>query len=327
MMIETERENSINMKNRTINGIAMLCFFLITSLVSCKKEDISLQSDNVLEDTESFENPTFDIEPTLVENPYSADASASANTVSMDAMATSTYVRKNLIFNFNAETSTSLTYFRNNSLTSWAFNQKCCSYSQQRSTTYARSGSYSTRYELNKYDADVFGSKRTETGRYTRSEPTAKVERWYGASYYLPSDFVYDAAAESPTQWHTTSTRYPPLAIWIQKGQWRLVQFGNLSTVLGTYEKGKWTDFVFHVKWSSGTDGLIEIWKNGVKIFSKAGKNINAGITYGAYMRSGLYKWPWKSGSTSTTKKRVLYIDDVRIGNASATYNDVVPGL
>ena len=91
-MIETERGNSINMKNRTINGITMLCFFLITSLVSCKKDDISLQSDNAVEDTESFENPTFDVEPTLVDNPYSADASASANTVSMDATATATYV-------------------------------------------------------------------------------------------------------------------------------------------------------------------------------------------------------------------------------------------
>jgi hypothetical protein len=237
------------------------------------------------------------------------------------------YQRKNLIFDFNSEAPTALGSFLNNSATYWAFQQSSSGKSVTRTAAYSRSGGFSTRYELNKTDAVVSGSKRSETGRYTKSELNPKVERWYAASYYLPVEFVSDPAAESVTQWHTTSTQYPPLSLWTQNGQWRLVQLGKTITILGNYDKGKWTDMVFHVKWSSGTDGLIEIWKNGVKIMSKTGANVNAGILTGAYMRTGIYKWPWKSGTSSTTTKRVVYIDDVRIGNAGATYNDVVPGL
>ncbi len=154
-----------------------------------------------------------------------------------------------------------------------------------------------------------------------------KVERWYGASYYLPNDYVSDAAPEIITQWHT-NVGSPPLAVWTQNGKWNMTRFGNKITSLGTYTKNKWTDFVYHVKWSKGTDGLIEVWKDGVKVFTYNGANMLSTATYGAYMRTGLYKWPWNPTSkiVSSTTQRVMYVDDVRIGNQSATYYDVAPG-
>jgi hypothetical protein len=322
------------MKNRTQNSLIVLCLFLSASLFSCKKEEAAPAMNEP--STEIFENPADIIEEPVVIGDVSSVGNLAVSNFDGEqgdgsnstALTNSTYTRKNLIFNYGAEATNSLTSFSNYSLTNWAFQQKCCTNSIQRSTAFKRSGSYSNRIELKKTDADVFGSKRAETGRYTKSEPVAKVERWYAASYFLPAtDYVYDAAAESPTQWHTSSTQYPPLAVWTQRGQWRLVQFGSQTTILSNYETNKWTDFVFHVKWSSGSDGLIEVWKNGVKILTKYGKNIDGSVTTGAYMRTGLYKWPWKGGNTSTTTKRVIYIDDVRIGNAAATYNDVVPGL
>jgi hypothetical protein len=180
---------------------------------------------------------------------------------------------------------------------------------------------------LRKTDGDVGGSKRSETIRAVKEESVAKVERWYGASYFLPGDYVYDYAPELVTQWHTAVGRYPALGIWTEKGKWRIVVLGTQAAFIGNYETNKWTDFVYHVKWSTGSDGLIEIWKNGVKVFTKAGANLGADVTTGAYMRTGIYKSPWKSGSTSYTTTRVMYVDDVRIGTASATYADVAPGL
>jgi hypothetical protein len=174
----------------------------------------------------------------------------------------------------------------------------------------------------------VARSKRCESSRGTKAEPTVRVERWYGASYFLPSAYVSDQAPELLTQWHTVAGGSPPLALWTQNGQWNILIFGKKRKIIGNYEKNKWTDFVFHVKWSPYSDGFIEVWKDGAKVFTYSGANIYKGTSYGAYMKTGIYKWPWKAGSYhSTTTKRVVYIDDVRIGNSAATYKDVVPGL
>ncbi len=322
------------MKNRTITGIAMLCLAFSTSLISCKKDDVStpVVTDNSGAATQSSdlnEDHGFDDGNLTVVGDVSAAGNLATGDNNSDNMlaATAAHVRKNLLFDFNSENTNALTSL-GNGLTTWASLHKCCNYSIQRSSTYARVGSYSTRYELNKTDAIVDASKRTESMRYSKAETNPYVERWYAASYFLPSDYVNDAAAECPTQWPTTQTFYPPLALWTQNGQWKLVQFGNAVTVLSNYDKNKWTDFVFHVKWSSGSTGLLEVWKNGTKILTKTGKNIDAGLTYGVYFKTGIYKWPWNStaGNTSTTSKRVLYIDDVRVGNELANYYDVRPG-
>jgi hypothetical protein len=325
------------MKNRSLSlcGIALLYLFFSAFFVSCQKDPVAPvdqvtspeEEQSIILDPGSIQDEisgstTDDFSGT---NPGDLSASTLTNT---SVSALSTYVRKNLRFTYTSEPSYALTTLKAYSTTAWATLAKYTSYSIQRSSAYKRSGSYSTRYELRKTDGDVAGSKRTEALRISKDETTPYVERWYGVSYYLPSDYVYDAAPEIVTQWHTTSGGNPPLAVYTQYGQWRIVQFGSVATPLGNYERGKWTDFVFHVKWNYGSGGLIEVWKNGVKVCTKYGKNIYSGLSYGAYMRTGIYKWPWKYSSSynSSTTKRIMYVDDVRIGNSYATYNDVAPG-
>lgn len=301
------------MKNRTKTGMGILCLALSAALFSCKKEPVT---------TDEFAYSKDAAGNDLLNN-VNETADASAQIIGPDA---TSYDRKNLLFNYTAESASTFTTFAYNSTSYWAYNQSCCSQSVKQSSIAARSGLYSMRFELNKTDADVFGSKRAEMSRYSKGETNPYVERWYGMSIYLPSDYATDPAPEILTQWQAY-TAHPPLAIWTQKGEWRIVQFGKTITSIGAYERNKWTDFVVHVKWSAGADGLVEIWKNGVKIYTRNGPSIASGLTTGVYMRTGIYKWPWKTWTTSTTTKRVAYIDDVRIGNAAATYNDVVPGL
>lgn len=307
------------MKNRTRNGTLMLCLLLSASIFSCKKESAS----SVEEDTPvSHVNDPSDLalpdEPPIENDGNEMAATASSVTVG---------TRKNLLFNFTTEASNSLTSLSYTSFTAYGSLQRFGTYSISRVNTSARTGSYSTRYELRKTDGLIGYGKRSEALRYSRSEPVAKVERWYAASYYLPSDYVTDAAPEIVTQWHT-NVGSPPLALWTQNGQWRITRFGNKQTILGSYTKNQWTDFVFHVKWSMGSDGLVEAWKDGVKVLTFNGPTLLAGTTYGAYMRTGLYKWPWNPTSSivSSTTKRVLFVDDVRIGNQYAKYYDVAPG-
>lgn len=307
------------MKNRTRNGMIMLCVLLSASILSCKKEDSSSTADDT---PVSYVNDPSDL-AVPDEPPIENDGNAFAATASSLTVGS----RKNLLFNFTTEASTSLTTLSYNSFTAYGSLQKFGTYSINRVNTTARTGSYSTRYELRKTDGLIGYGKRSEALRYSKSEPVAKVERWYAASYYLPTDYVTDAAPEIVTQWHT-NVGSPPLALWTQNGQWRITRFGNKQTILGAYTKNKWTDFVFHVKWSTGSDGLVEAWKDGVKVLTFNGPTLLSGTTYGAYMRTGLYKWPWNPTSSivSTTTKRVMYVDDVRIGNQSATYYDVAPG-
>ena len=276
-------------------GIIVLFFFLSFSFVSCQKDLVPAPEETV-------------------EN--------SATDAKIGALATT---RNNLIFNFTSEPSGCLSATYCGSSTYWCSLQGWAYYSFQRSTTYKRSGSYSTRYELRKTDGDVIGSKRAETNRATSSEPVGKCERWYGVSYYLPSDYVTDPAAESLTQW------YPGLSLWTINGSWCMVQFGdynNQKKFLGAYERNKWTDFVFHIKWTAYSDGLIEVWKNGVKVWTKTGATMKSTTAFCPYYKTGIYKWPWKStgAAASITTKRVAYIDDVREGNSLATYTDVAPG-
>lgn len=272
-------------------------------------------------------DPNFINDSSDLDIPYEPPITETGNETAATASIITVGTRKNLMFNFTTEASNALTLFSYTSATNYGSLQKTATYSVQKTSAYARTGSNSTRYELRKTDPLVGSGKRSEALRYSKSEPVLKVERWYAASYYLPNDYVSDAAPEIITQWHT-NVGSPPLAVWTQNGKWNMTRFGNKITSLGAYTKNKWTDFVYHVKWSKGTDGLIEVWKDGVKVFTYNGANMLSTATYGAYMRTGLYKWPWNPTSkiVSSTTQRVMYVDDVRIGNQSATYYDVAPG-
>jgi len=86
-------------------------------------------------------------------------------------------------------------------------------------------------------------------------------------------------------------------------------------------QRGVWTDFVVHAKWSySGSGGLLEVWKNGTQVVNQTGPNIYNDQANG-YMKIGFYKWSWGSSIPG----RVAYFDAVRIAGAGGSYNDVAP--
>ncbi len=311
------------MKNLTLNRIAMLCLTLSVALLSCKKDSAVLAD---LFPT-SFDKNDYPGEEGDNVAPDESEMLDAINPFGATASTTSAGTRKNLIFHSNNESATALSPCYNVSFTQWASLQRWSrDYSINRSTNFARFGNYSIRFELRKTDGIIGNSKRSEALRYTKSEPTIACERWYAASTFLPNEYVTDPAAESVMQWHTDAGA-PPLSLWTQGGKWKVMLFGGkYAYTLGNYEKNKWNDWVWHVKWSPNSDGLIELWKNGVKVFTKTGANIYANSIGGAYFRVGLYKWPWKTGSTSTTSTRIMYVDESRMGSENATYYDVAPG-
>ncbi|MBL0358038.1 MAG: heparin lyase I family protein [Chitinophagaceae bacterium] len=184
------------MKNRTQNGIVILCLLLTATFMSCQKEAPPVEPlTTVTSDIEDYPG-----QENMIELP---DAPSNEG-IDPLAMTSSTFgTRKNLFFNFTTEATNALTSFYGGSTTQWKYRGGWSAKSIQRSSAFARSGGYSARYELNKTDGDVGGSKRAETNRASSDEPVIKMERWYGASYFLPNEYVSDKAPEVVLQWHT----------------------------------------------------------------------------------------------------------------------------
>ncbi|MBC7791529.1 MAG: heparin lyase I family protein [Anaerolineae bacterium] len=234
------------------------------------------------------------------------------------------------------------------------FKVGCCAHSVRVQQEMQRSGLYSARAELRATDPVAGASKRSEL-RVTSGNIVGGVgsERWYGLRIYIPDSWQVDVNREDYqilAQWHNLpdtelGERYtpPPLAIWIDKGEWSIWNYwdpnavseltkgapaapgGRMVLWRGAFSRGRWTDWVVHVKWSYGADGLLEIWKDGQRVVSRTGPN-----TYNdrrpLYFMAGIYKWMWSNpGGVWSQPTRVAYFDDLRIAGSVGSYAAVAP--
>ncbi len=98
---------------------------------------------------------------------------------------------------------------------------------------------------------------------------------------------------------------------------------GNTFTVA---PRNEWHVFVFHFIHSWNSDGLIEIWRDGTKLYTLKGKNMHT-TTYPKF-KIGIYKSDWTSSTAiSKTTRRILYFDNVRVGKSTATLSDMMGGI
>lgn len=222
-------------------------------------------------------------------------------------------------------------------LGNWANREACCSYSIVRSNSVARDGKYSVRFELNKDDIPVHGGKRAEL--ITWREPTPDAERWYRFSIFLPEEFGIDSVEEIVAQWHEVpdfdlgeTWRSPPIALQINKDKWvasvmwasdavntNKTLSGKKSEQLGVIEKGKWVDWIFHIRFSHKDDGVLQIWKDGNQVLDYTGPNYY-NDRVGPYFKIGIYKWRWQDvHNKSVVTQRILYFDRVKISDQSTT--------
>lgn len=84
--------------------------------------------------------------------------------------------------------------------------------------------------------------------------------------------------------------------------------------------KGKWLDWVFKVRWDyrPGGQGYVEIWHDKIKRPTYNGPNCYNDKKE-MYLKTGVYRWVWNHGSTN----RVLYIDEVKMGNENCSYEEI----
>lgn len=143
------------------------------------------------------------------------------------------------------------------------------------------------------------------------------IEIWYHASWgnkIIISSLYGDA--NNPTEWYF-DTKYPFVA-------------------------GKWMDFIEHVQWSTGNDGLYELWcvVNGdsTKLCTHNGANTfsnpeDGNSPYGGTPKLGIYHWFWHSDTTLQANESLKamypqtqleeYLGEVKfIYNLSGKYNN-----
>ncbi|MHC2993575.1 hypothetical protein OB13_19065, partial [Pontibacter sp. HJ8] len=196
------------------------------------------------------------------------------------------------------------------------------SYSFQMATNPVFQGAKSGRFELRSSDGEVANGTRAEV---IVADPATNKNRWYSFAAYFPSkDYAYDSGSEVISQWWQSSGTTQATSLRVRKDRLILRTGNNSGSLkeidLGAVTKDSWQEYVFHFIHSYGTDGLIEVWKNGTKILTHKGGNM-----YDTKMpnwKIGVYKASWNSGSTETTK-RVLYFDNIRVGNEKASFSEM----
>jgi hypothetical protein len=178
---------------------------------------------------------------------------------------------------------------------------------------------------------------------------------WYGIRSYMPVDWEPDKSAESIIQWHaqpdpdeawrgsavsllvrpsskTGEARMvvvvradanpvtPELGGEARYDSSRIYDLGPVSQYLG-----KWSDWVWHIRWSYEATGNLQLWHNGCVILDLPNQGNTFNDAVGPFLKFGEYKWDWSSSAKTGANQRVIYFNDVRIGNSSANYYTVAP--
>lgn len=250
-----------------------------------------------------------------------------------NTVASATAANSNLFINEDMEGSKPFTTFGGgieNCLTDWTFSFPGLAYE----------GNKSVRFEIRK-DQPLVGSSqrvRSEVTIVRGTEfPGFTKEAWYSFAIYFPAvGFESDDTRDCINQWFEdgsdeTTIRAEKdqafLEVTPEAGSTTLYKYDLFSTQKTTttptsftkIPKNAWHEFVFHFVHSTGADGLIEVWRDGVKIHTINGRNMHLKLPK---WKIGLYKSSFLN-KTSSRDSRVLYFDNVRVGGANATFADM----
>lgn len=220
-------------------------------------------------------------------------------------------------------------YGFNTSIGNWYEKSECCDWSGIIDNKIKRAGNGSLKVELRKDDV-LFGH-RSELG----TQPSKRnKDGWYAVSLYFPSSYIKDDVEESIVQWQALpdfdlgeNWRSAPLFFGVLKDRFILDNRTDTNRVtvqgksvftradLGEVEKDTWVDWVFHIKWAYDNTGIIEVWKNKIKLYSKVNLPNSYNDVHYPYFKVGIYRYGWDDHPNNPIKSRTIYIDEVKIGN------------
>jgi hypothetical protein len=168
----------------------------------------------------------------------------------------------------------------------------------------SRAGVRGVRLHTQPGDAAVSGSNTWERDDLTLDQGTsgcyAGAEQWWAHSVLFPSDYVVSSEGNVISAFHHTgSDGQANFQILAMPDGLRFTGAGGSTiatnsrspgyhqTFLGQLVKNQWYDFVYHVKWSSGSDGFMYAWVNGVQKMAYRGPTLYTG--QGCYLKLANY--------------------------------------
>jgi hypothetical protein len=130
-------------------------------------------------------------------------------------------------------------------------------------------------------------------------------DSWYSWYMYIPPNFPLGAAQKaggtySFAYWHNgecpnvdIGAAQNSTGLFLQTNIFggagkcnpdRRIGLGSLQSL-----RGKWHRFEFHIKWSGGSDGIVEAHIDGRRVGALAGRNITKGAPSKNYFKFGIY--------------------------------------
>jgi len=209
-------------------------------------------------------------------------------------------------------------------------------------TSTARDGGTSVRLHTEPGDANIAGS-----GNYERDDLSLgveatgcaeSVEQWWAHSLYFPDDYVIPA---SNSDWgivfdfhHTGSTGQPNfeivslpagLELWVAGGASEVQGPGPglTRTPIGPVYRNAWYDFVYHIKWSSKTDGYFYATLNGIPVMNYTGPTLYAGEK--CYLKLANYHTASGKAVSVIHDRIILAPTQVGLGSGGAGVTAITP--
>jgi len=194
-----------------------------------------------------------------------------------------------------------------------------------------------------KYASNFILTRNMKTSYRTEAVFGERGRFAFGKEYLVSFDYRYedwkkDRSKEfAPFQIHTTQSNWKkeckvtraaagsaPFFMTSGDDKVRFATYKNKTLWSGSIQKRKWLKMVVHFKISTGNDGFIEAWKDGVKLGRVNGANSPkfdgcGNLMKAPYLKLGIYKWDWKKGRKATgSTRRQLLIDNINISTGKS---------
>ena len=159
-------------------------------------------------------------------------------------------------------------------------------------------------------DFNMRAEIRTSPWRINHPKGT---EEWFGWSYTFGDSYVIDQ--NNPWLFfqvhHAVNGDSPHFELMVAKdGSYgaeageivvkNLAASDQVRTRI-TPKAGETLDIVVHAIWGDESNGLIEVWIDGNKVYDKQIRTVYSHHEYGGNAKWGIYKWPWRNESAVQT--------------------------
>jgi hypothetical protein len=164
------------------------------------------------------------------------------------------------------------------------------------SNNYARSGSQSVEIIVHEGDVAAAGDSNTQVERAELDSGHFKLlgqEAWYGFSVLIPRSFPITDVRLVISSCKQSDVSRPLTAQRLRNGKHTLTiesQGRKKEYRLPDLPLEKWVDFVYRARYSTGDDGLFQVWMNGHLAVSYCGPLADPGSKNAFYHKIGLYR-------------------------------------